>query len=184
MDQKEIGARLRQLRRLRQLSLRGVSRSTGISFSFLSGIEQGRHNVSVAKLKAILDTLGMNLSTFFSQHVLPAKIVYRENELIELAGHGKGVSYREVAAGRKGRTLQVVVERYKRGADTGPEMYRHGNEEAGVVLKGKLELTVESDVYTLGPGDAFYFDSSRAHRFRNVGRGEVKAISVNSPPSF
>jgi transcriptional regulator with XRE-family HTH domain len=184
MERKAMGRRLRDLRRQRKSSLRALSRSTGIAVSFLSAVEQGRNNVSVAKLKAILDALGTNLGDFFSERTTLPKIVYRKSELLEIAGHGEGISYREVAAGRSGRALQFLVERYQRGADTGPELYSHAAEEAGVVLKGKLELTVESETYVLGPNDAFYFDSSRPHRFRNVARGETLAVSVNTPPSF
>jgi mannose-6-phosphate isomerase-like protein (cupin superfamily) len=61
---------------------------------------------------------------------------------------------------------------------------RHEAEEAGVVLKGTLELTVDGQTYVLRPGDAYYFDSRRPHRFRNLGTVPVEAISVNGPPSF
>jgi len=184
-DDLKIGKRLKALREQRRLSLRALSRETGIAVSFLSSVESEQNNVSVAKLKAILDALGTTLSAFFGQAPEPpARVVYRHDELVEISGQGNGISFREVGAGRAGRALQLVVEEYKPGADTGPELYRHNAEEAGVVLKGKLELTVDGDVYVLGPGDAYYFDSRRPHRFRNLGKTAVEAISVNTPPSF
>jgi mannose-6-phosphate isomerase-like protein (cupin superfamily) len=152
--------------------------------SFLSAIEQGKNNVSVAKLKAILDALGMGLGEFFSQRVQPPKVAYRKKELVEISSPETGISYREVAAGRPGRALQFIVERYERGAETGPELLRYNAEEAGVVLKGRLELTVDSEVYVLGPGDAYYFDNNRPHRFRNVGSGELLAVSASTPTTF
>jgi transcriptional regulator with XRE-family HTH domain len=184
MDNKKMGRQLRQLRRHKKQSLRALSRSTGIAVSFLSAVEQGKNNVSVAKLKSILDALGTGLSEFFSQDVQPPKIVYRKKELIEISSRGTGISYREVATGRQGRLLQFIVERYKPGAETGPELLQYNAEEAGVVLKGKLELTVESEVVVLGPGDTYYFDNNRPHRFRNVGRGELLAVSANTPTTF
>jgi len=184
MDKKQMGRHLRALRRRKKQSLRALSRSTGIAMSFLSAIEQGKNNVSVAKLKAILDALGMGLGEFFSQSMQPPKIVYRKKELVEISSRGTGISYREVAAGRPGRALQFIVERYERGAETGPELLQYNAEEAGVVLKGKLELTVDSEIYVLGPGDAYYFDNNRPHRFRNVGSSELLAVSANSPTTF
>jgi len=184
MDNKKMGRQLRELRRRKKQSLRALSRSTGIAISFLSAVEKGKNNVSVAKLKAILDALGLGLSEFFSQSVQPPKIVYRKEELVEIASHGTGISYREVAAGRPGRALQFIVERYAPGAQTGPELLQYNAEEAGVVLKGKLELTVDSEVYVLGPGDAYYFENNRPHRFRNVGSGELLAVSANTPTTF
>ena len=184
MEKKELGRRLQHLRRRKKMSLRGLSRSTQVAVSFLSSLEQGRTNVSVAKLKTVLDALGTGLSEFFSQNSQPPKAVYRKRELVELSGYGTGISYREVAAGRPGRTLQFTVERYKPGAETGPELLQYDSEEAGVVLKGKLELTLDNEVYILGPGDAYYIDDRRPHRFKNIGRGTLIAVSANTPPSF
>src|SRR5205814_164256 len=100
-------------------------RRSGIAVSFLSALEVGRNNVSVAKLKAILDALGTNLSEFFAGSAPPAsKVAYRKEELVEISGQ-KGISFREVAAGRPGRALQFLLERYEPESDTGPEAYRH-----------------------------------------------------------
>jgi transcriptional regulator with XRE-family HTH domain len=184
MDELDIAPRLKALRERKKLSLRELGRRTGIAVSFLSALEVGRNNVSVAKLKTILDALDSTLGDFFAGATPPAsKIVYRKEELVEISGQ-KGISFREVAAGRTGRALQLLLERYEPGSDTGPEAYRHDAEEAGLVLKGSLELTVDGQTYVLKPGDAYYFDSRRPHRFRNLGKAAVEAVSVNTPPSF
>lgn len=184
MDDLKLAPRLQALRQRHKLSLRELSRRTGIAVSFLSALERGQNNVSVAKLKTILDALGSTLGEFFGRQTPPpAQVVYRKKELLEISAQ-KGISFLEVAAGRPGRALQLLIERYEPGADTGAEAYRHEAEEAGVVLKGTLELTVDGQVYELKPGDAYYFDSRRPHRFRNLGRVAVEAISVNTPPSF
>jgi transcriptional regulator with XRE-family HTH domain len=180
-----LGKRLRALRERRKLSLRALTRQTGIATSFLSGLENGDTSVSVAKLKTILDALGTSLGEFFgAAPEPPAKIVYRRSELVEISGQQKGISFLEVAAARPGRALQLLRETYQPGSDTGPDTYRHQAEEAGIVLKGTLELIVDGETHRLGPGDAYYFDSRRPHRFRNPGKMAVEAISVNTPPSF
>jgi transcriptional regulator with XRE-family HTH domain len=184
MENIELGRRLQQLRRKKKLSLRALSRSTGVALSFLSAIEQGKNNVSVAKLKTILDSLGVSLSEFFSEASQAPKVVYRRKELTEIGVRGTGISYQEVAAGRNGRALQLTVERFRPGAQTGPEMLQYDAEEVGVILKGKLELTIDSEKHVLGPGDAYYFDNNRPHRFRNAGRGVLMTISVGTPSRF
>ena len=184
-DDLKLAPKLKALRERQGLSLRELARQTGIAVSFLSALERGQNSVSVAKLKTLLDALGTSLGEFFgAQPAPPQKVVYRRKELVEISGSGNGISFKEVAAGRPGRGLQLLVERYKAGADTGPELYRHDAEECGVVLKGTLELTVDGEVHVLRPGDAYYFDSRRPHRFRNRGRAAVEAVSVNTPPSF
>lgn len=184
-DTLDLGPRLKALRTRKQYSLRELARRTGIAVSFLSAIERGANNVSVAKLKIILEALGTTMAEFFAAEAPPPQqIVYRKRELTNIAGGSRGIAFRELAAGRPGRALQLLVERYAPGSDTGPESYHHNAEECGVVLKGCLELTVDGDTFDLNPGDGYYFDSRRPHRFRNRGKTTVEAISVNTPPSF
>jgi mannose-6-phosphate isomerase-like protein (cupin superfamily) len=47
-----------------------------------------------------------------------------------------------------------------------------------------MELTVGSQRRTLGPGDAYYFDSRQPHRFRNKSDEDCVVVSACSPPSF
>ena len=180
-----LGPRLKALREGKKLSIRGLSRETSLAASFLSALEANKTTVSVARLKNILDVLGTTLGEFFSEEPAPAaKVVYRTAELVEISGQKNGISFKEVAAGRPGRVLQLLLEEYKPGADTGEEMYQHEAQEAGVVLEGELELIIDGQHHRLRPGDAYYFDSRLPHRWRNPGKKTVKAISVNSPPSF
>jgi mannose-6-phosphate isomerase-like protein (cupin superfamily) len=82
------------------------------------------------------------------------------------------------------RSMSILHERYAANADTGEEMLTHAGEEGGVVVKGKIELTVGGESRVLGAGDAYYFKSSVPHRFRNLGREECEIVSASSPPSF
>jgi mannose-6-phosphate isomerase-like protein (cupin superfamily) len=63
-------------------------------------------------------------------------------------------------------------------------MLRHESEEGGVVIRGRMEVTVGDQRRVLGPGDAYYFDSRIPHRFRNVGDEECEVVSACTPPSF
>ena len=53
-----------------------------------------------------------------------------------------------------------------------------------MVIRGRLEVTVGGERHVLGPGDAYYFDSSRPHHFRNIGTECCEVVSACSPPSF
>jgi mannose-6-phosphate isomerase-like protein (cupin superfamily) len=96
----------------------------------------------------------------------------------------RSVTYRLVAARRPNRAMAVLHEHYAPGADTGADMLRHEGEEGGVVVRGRIELTVGAETRQLGPGDAYYFTSAIPHRFRNVGAEPCEIISANAPPTF
>jgi mannose-6-phosphate isomerase-like protein (cupin superfamily) len=63
-------------------------------------------------------------------------------------------------------------------------MLSHKGEEGGIVIKGRIELTVGAASRVLTVGDAYYFSSAVPHRFRNAGREECEIISASSPPTF
>jgi transcriptional regulator with XRE-family HTH domain len=180
----EVGSRLRQVREANALSQRALAKATGISNATISLIESGKLNPSVAVLKRILDGIPMHLAAFFATEPdeFAPPVVYRSGDLAEIAS-GK-ISYRQVGHQIANRRIQILHERYQLGADTGKLALEHIGEEGGVVIRGRLEVTVDGKRHVLGPGDAYYFDSSRPHHFRNVGTECCEVVSACSPPSF
>jgi mannose-6-phosphate isomerase-like protein (cupin superfamily) len=84
----------------------------------------------------------------------------------------------------KNNQPQMILERYKPGADTGKSMLTHESEESGLILEGRMELTVGDQTYFLGVGDAYLFNSNIPHRFRNTGGIDCVIVSACTPPSF
>ena len=82
------------------------------------------------------------------------------------------------------RAMAIMHERSAPGADTGADMLRHDGEEGGVVVRGRIELTVGGDSRVLGPGDAYYFTRAVPHRFRNAHTEPCEIISASTPPTF
>ena len=179
----DIGQRLRELRGRLGLSQRELARRAGVSNATISMIEANQVSPSVSALRQILSAIDIGIAEFFaSSEVETAQIVFRADELTEIAGGP--VSYRQVGANLAGRSLQVLHERYRPGAQSGKHMLSHQGEEAGVVIRGRLGLEVEGRRYELGPGDAYFFDSRRPHAFRNIGDGDLIVVSACTPPSF
>jgi transcriptional regulator with XRE-family HTH domain len=177
----EVGPRLREVRKNNGLSQRALAKRSEISNATISLIESQKLNPSVAVLKQILDGIEMDLATFFAGEVSePEPVVYRADDLVEIS-RGK-ISYWQVGRELTGRSMQILHERYQPGADTGKVALHHSGEEGGVVIRGRLELTVDGTRHVLGPGDAYYFDSSHPHRFRNVGPEECEVVTACSPP--
>jgi transcriptional regulator with XRE-family HTH domain len=179
----DVGARLKSLRISFGLSQRALARRAGVTNGLISLIEQNRVSPSVSSLKKVLDGLPMSLAEFFTQDLdTPQQVFYAADELLELGN--PQVSLRLVAAHRPGRSLTVLHERYAVGAATAEDMLVHRGEEAGVVVRGQLEVTVGTERRVLGPGEAYYFTSNVPHSFRNVGREECEIISASTPPTF
>lgn len=179
----DIGNRLRYVRTQHGLSQRQLAKRTGVTNSAISLIESNRSNPSVGALKRILDGIPIGLAEFFAiQPESSKQVFYQAEELVEI---GKGrISYRQVGDNLLGRALQILMERYEPGSDTGQIPLTHKGEEGGIILSGRLEVTVDDERRVLGPGDAYYFESHRPHRFRCVGRATCEVVSACTPPTF
>lgn len=179
-----IGQGLRELRRRRQLSTRQLAIRSGISHSTISLIERDRLSPSVDTLGAILEAMGGTMSGFFSQlaATTPHSPFYRAADLPE-AGRPTSISYRIVGINHPNRAILMLHESYAPGADTG-DAISHAAQEAGVITAGSVEVTVGDVREILHAGDGYYFDSSRPHRFRNVGSEPAQIVSAITPPTY
>lgn len=179
----DVGSRLRGVRTAFGLSQRELARRAGVTNGMISLIEQNRVSPSVSSLKKVLDGVPMSLAEFFTLDLSAApQTFFAPEELLELGN--PDVSLRLVAAQRPARQLTILHERYAPGAATGEEMIQHRGEEGGVVVRGRIELTVGGAARVLGPGEAYYFSSQLPHRFRNVGREVCEIVSASTPPTF
>jgi transcriptional regulator with XRE-family HTH domain len=179
----DVGGRLALVRSRAGLSQRELARRAGITNSTISLIESNRANPSVGALKRVLDAIPIGLSEFFADELeREGSAFYRAQDLVEI---GKGdISYRQIGRNLNGRAIQILSERYEPGSDTGRIPLTHVGEEGGVILFGRLEVTVGDERRVLGPGDAYYFESERPHRFRCIGPEPCGVVSACTPPSF
>jgi transcriptional regulator with XRE-family HTH domain len=179
----DVGTHLKAVRQMYGLSQRELAKRAGVTNGLISLIEQNRVSPSVSSLKKVLDGIPMALADFFTLDLGGKPQVFFPRE--ELANIGTASVELRLVGGRLAqRSMSIPHERYAANADTGEEMLTHAGEEGGVVVKGKIELTVGGESRVLGAGDAYYFKSSVPHRFRNIGREECEIVSASSPPSF
>ena len=179
----EIGGRLKAIRQRLNLSQRQLARQSGVANATISQVEAGKLNPTVSMLKKILDGVPMGLGEFFADDLQPQdRLFYRADELAEIADGG--VSYRQVGTNLATKSIQLLKECYQPGAGTGKHSMTHEGEECGIILKGRLRVTVGDDIATLTVGDAYYFKSSQPHTFENPGSEPCELISACTPPSF
>jgi len=174
-----VGQKIRDLRRTRAMSLETVAVRTDLSIGFLSQIERGLSSPSLRVLATLADVLGVGIAGLFGtgEHTgaVPDAVVTRENQRPELNLWRTGISKQLLnPAGSDGR-LNLFLVHLEPGGSTGDELYTHDGEEAGLVIEGRMKLTVDAESWTLKSGDSFRFASRRPHRFSNPSR-DAKAV--------
>lgn len=182
----DIGQKLKTIRQDRGLSQRELATRAGLTNGTISMIEQNRTSPSVASLKSLLDAIPMSMAEFFAtiEDAQTPKVFYKAQEFTEIAPEAGGLLSLRQLGDAQNHALQVLHETYAPGADTGPEALSHEGEEAGVIVRGSIEITVDGHRDVLHPGDGYLFDSRQPHRFHNTGDVVCEIVSACTPPSF
>jgi transcriptional regulator with XRE-family HTH domain len=190
----DVPRRLRAERERRGLSLRELARRLEISPSAISQIETGRARPSVATLWAIVTELGMSLDDLFAHEgarpparaddgaapaARPAGLPVVTAETREALELRTGVRWERMTADAD-PDVDFIWVVYEVGGSSSPEdsFIRHAGREYGLVLSGRLEVTVGFERTVLEPGDSISFDSTTPHRLRNVGGEPVTGVWV------
>lgn len=175
---RNIGARIRQIRLEKNMTLKDISKITNLSMSLISMIERGEANPSIGSLIAISSALQVSIGDLANED--PSgnfQPVVRRNEQAVIYT-SKGVSHRILIL-TENNQLQMVENIYAPGTSSSHVATRHRGKEFGVLIEGHLQVEIQDKIYDLEPGDAICFDSHYPHRYINNGNIKSRSIWVN-----
>lgn len=184
-DIQKIGREIRGLRKARGLTLTELAEKSGLSIGYLSLVERDRATPSINALHAISRALGVTISWFFDANAAPVEergFVVRRARRRRLE-FSAGIVDELLSPSLEG-SLELLSSRFPPGASSGDAPYTHTGEEAGVIVRGTLELWVDGKHFVLKAGDSFGFPSSLPHRYCNPGSEETEVIWAITPPSY
>ena len=187
----DLGNEIRQLRKVRGITLQQMALATGKSVGFLSQVERNLTRPSVAALQDISEALSVHIGWFFPEDGAGP---VDEREFIVRKNHRRRLTYSELSgteylglhdhllSANLNGELALGISRYEPGASTGDDSYAHDGEEAGMVLSGRLELSIDGRVYLLEAGDSFSFSSRLKHRYANPSSSEDSVVIWANTP--
>ena len=187
---------LRRIRRDKGITLKALGELTELSANYLSQIERGQANPSIATLKRITDALGVSFMSLVEngnggpppepepggKAAEPARVVRADQrkKLIYPGGRRRALLLSPDLQGK----LEVIITVEDPVPEEGGEWYSHEGEEFGLVLEGCYEVEVGDKVYRLNEEDSITYSSHQPHRMRNPGDKPSKTLWVITPPSF
>jgi transcriptional regulator with XRE-family HTH domain len=182
---RRIGREVRDLRKARGVTLAAVAEASGLSVGYLSLVERDLATPSIKSLHAVSRALGVTIGWFFEANDAPEA----ERDLVVRHARRRRLDYSagvvdELLSPNLTGALELLSCRFPPGASSGDEPYAHAGEEAGVVIRGRLELWVDGRMVLLQAGDSFGFKSVLPHRYLNPGPDETEVIWAITPPSY
>ncbi|MBW4474791.1 MAG: XRE family transcriptional regulator [Stenomitos rutilans HA7619-LM2] len=172
----KLGVRLRSLRNQRDWTLEDLAKRAGVSEAYLSRLEGGDRQPSLAVLFSLAQAFGVALPSLFEPEPQEATcVVVRAGSTASHQGHG--LFYQPLSGGDRFTNLQpirvtVPIDRL------GDCLYEHDGEEWLYVLSGQVGLVFSDEEYILSMHDAAHFDARRPHRLLAKGEADAEIILV------
>jgi transcriptional regulator with XRE-family HTH domain len=179
--ERALGARIRSIRRERDLSVIDLAGAASISAGMLSKIENGQISPSLSTLQALANALTVSLSMLF------AATEERRDCSFVRAKQGVNIERRGTKVGHVYQLLghviggDVVVEPYlitlkeEAEAFTG---FQHSGIEFIYMLTGEVVYRHGDKSYRLRPGDSILFDSGALHGPQTLVKVPMTYLSI------
>jgi transcriptional regulator with XRE-family HTH domain len=184
----KVGQRLRDMRKVRGLSVREQARHLGVSPSTLSELERGISGISLQRLQSVASNLGIGIADLLADHAAapqdarPLEIIRPADITASTIHRGPGVHYALIGSSGD-HALQPYQITFDAGAGYRTDPIRHPGEEFVYVLFGEVRLHLGEDQHCLTPGSFARFDSGIPHAFANASKTNVAAlIGAGTPP--
>jgi transcriptional regulator with XRE-family HTH domain len=184
MPEYNIGAKIRELRSVRKLTLQDVANETGFSTALISQIENNKISPPIATLSKIAVFFDVRIGHFFSEseEECPFEIM-RSSErtiiprVVSQDGSVHGYFYESMSVRKKNRKMDPFLLTLNEKV-TNTDTYSHNGEEFLFVLKGTADLLLDGQRIVLNEGDSIYFDATLKHRLLSSSNDEVKVLAV------
>jgi transcriptional regulator with XRE-family HTH domain len=173
-----LGQRLRALRSARGWTLEELAERSGLSKPFLSRLESGSRQPSIAAVLTLARVYGVPMGSLFeSGREDESCIVVRTRDAI--VRQGDGVSYVPMSTTSRFNLepIRLVVSASRQGT----ERYQHEGEEWVYVLSGRLRLLLGEKQHIIEADDAAHFDARLPHRLEAMDGQDVSIILVACP---
>jgi transcriptional regulator with XRE-family HTH domain len=175
-----LGKKLRYYRTKKDITLKALAESIGVTPSLLSQIEHGKAAPSIGTLKALADVFEVPIGILFEMSSKPAVSPHvKKNTFKRIMTEGN-ILHSLLSPGCE--DLEVFLNDFPPGAMTGEKPYSHDGVECGYLLEGQLSVEVEGKEYVLEEGDSVILESFRPHRVVNKSDKPAKAVWVESVP--
>lgn len=186
------GLALRTARLEQGLTLRELATRTGLPFSTLSKLENGKMGMSYDKLVLLAQSLRIDIGTLVAaaptERPAPQAVGRRS---ITRAGQvpdssSERYQHRYLAPDLLGKIMvPMIIDIEARSLEEHRGIVRHEGEEYLYVVSGSMEL--HSDLYAplrLDKGDSIYFDSGMAHAYVCVSDEPCQVLSICAGPGI
>lgn len=177
---RHLGARVKQLRKLRGWSLDALANASGVSRSMLSDIEREQANPTLAVTLRIAQAFGMALGDLLETPGATSSVtVIRADDHAYDYRSDKFCRIRTLSPLNLEKDVEFYEVQLQPGGVLRSAPHFEGTREFLAVQKGQVKVESANDSETLNPGDSASYRADVPHAIVNVGKGEASIFLVD-----
>ncbi|MCI1930771.1 MAG: XRE family transcriptional regulator [Clostridia bacterium] len=172
-----IAKNLKELRRVRGITLDDAAEATGVSKSMLGQIERCECGPSVATLWKISTGLKISFTYLMTEEHSDVYIVDNK-EMVPLTNGNPGFRLYPVFPIGPGQDFEILYIELDSGAISSSTPHEKGTEEFTLVYAGTLELHVSDKIYSVKAGHSIHYSGDQPHSYANRNDDMVQICMV------
>ena len=176
MSDLNIGEKIAQYRKSKDLSIRELAKMAEVTPSLLSQIERGLANPSVNSLKSIANALNAPLFTFFTSEVIKEDLIVRGNNRKKVILPGADNVIYEMLAPGVNDNLEFAIMDLSPKSSSCADYIHHNGYEIAYVLEAEVTLHLDDEKFELKKEDSVKVPVGMKHRWENNSDLESKII--------
>ncbi|MDD4857328.1 MAG: XRE family transcriptional regulator [Candidatus Krumholzibacteria bacterium] len=177
-----IGARIKQFRLSKGLTLKDIEVKAKVSATHVSEIERGMTSPTVGALAKIAEAMGTDVAYFVEKQNVSKVSVMSKSKRKKMQFKEWGATYFSLAKDVPNPKTSFLEVELEPGIKRPEETSTHDGEELAIVTKGVMEIIIGDEKYILKEGDCIHYKASKPHAMRNIGDAKCRAIWITLPP--
>lgn len=172
-----IGKKITNFRRTRDITIQDLADMTGLSTSLISQLERGIGNPTLSALTALAEAMRITPSELLSTQIENKELICRKDARITVRQDDNLTLKSMLVEDLLNTSLSVLQLEIQPHAYSSGRFEVHAEEECLCVLAGEVVMMFEGEEFLLHRGDSIRVLPKRLHLLRND--GDTPAVAVN-----
>ena len=163
-----IGNRIKEIRKIKNITLQELAEKAGLSIGFLSKVERNLNSPNLANLYKICQALHIQVNELLAEKKEYGITMKKAARPVIFDYEG---ILRNEAASEGHHFIQGTILTIIKG---GLEHHSAGHfyDELGIVLQGSMQMRIDDKAYILEEGDTIYVEANTPHKFKKLSEND------------